>query len=719
MATVSEFVASIRAGFASVGAEVKGRLKNDFSNVTNPATARSAIGLGSVNNTSDDDKPVSRAQASALGVKADRTAANLDPVADALPFAAKLEQYRRPFDKPLMDFVTDINAADWKPYFDAAVDWAAANAPSGVRFTVPRYVRPGGIPLSYIKPILSDGVYFVGKGRTIWTGTFASATDPCDIKLLPSGSNSVFKWGNNSHNPAVPGGFTQRGGGLEGLNIRGWDSTSWVIDTHGVINPQFKSIWMWVPFSGIRIRNGLDPELSDIHIEVYRNTGVLIDGTGEGAGPDPRAGRGDRGVARNVFIVGEGDDDGPISPNPAFAIRGYWHTFDGSDVRVVKGGGKEQSFFIGERRNGDANQRPKFITMNNTQIDYVRKRCVDVDDAEDVWFNGALYLNGSPNEQIRVGANASGVHFARPRGYGSKGRMVTISGKNVNINGGDFRSWDNDGVSTEPCIYFEPTATDVKIIGTTFGDPQLAMDTSAGKRAIYAPPDATGSLSVVGCGFYGLATVPVDRGNTQFNSAGCVDQFGPAKLPVLGFQVFSGVQDTVAGSHAFYGAGDVVVATDAGSLQYNSYYDGSEFRRIAVGTSSYVKNDLDGLNIRVAPTGAAGAIPAYVLSARAKPDGSFFVNSYLGVKHQPLVGSTSHLAVGGDITVGGGAPAVMFNLYFDGSSWRYNGNGPGAVIKAVLDGSTSKLQLLTAPNNTGGTGAAATVTVAGYLTATP
>ena len=78
MATISEFIASIESGFASVGAEVKSRLKNDFSNVTNPATARSAIGLGSVNNTSDADKPVSTAQASALGAKADRNGSNVE-----------------------------------------------------------------------------------------------------------------------------------------------------------------------------------------------------------------------------------------------------------------------------------------------------------------------------------------------------------------------------------------------------------------------------------------------------------------------------------------------------------------------------------------------------------------------------------------------------------------------------------------------------------------
>jgi hypothetical protein len=61
--------------------------------------------------------------------------------------------------------------------------------------------------------------------------------------------------------------------------------------------------------------------------------------------------------------------------------------------------------------------------------------------------------------------------------------------------------------------------------------------------------------------------------------------------------------------------------------------------------------------------------------------------------------------------------ALCFNLHFDSSAWKYLADGPGAAIKVVLDGSTSKLQLLTAPNNTGGAGAAATVSVVGYLTA--
>lgn len=651
----------------------------------------------------------------ATAVKADRDGGNIDPATEALVFNAKLEQHRRPFDKPLMDFVTDVAAADWKPYFDAAVDWAAANAPNGVRFTLPRNVAPGGIPLSYVKPILSDGVYFVGKGRAVWTGTYLAGTDKCDIRLLGSGSNPTFTWGNNAYNAAAPGGFTQRGGGLRGLNIRAWDATSWLAVTKGMVNPQFKDIWCWVPFSGIQIQNGLDPEIERVHIEAYRDAGIEVNGTGVGTGGDPREGRGDRGFARDVLVVGAGDEAGPTGIRPGFAVRGYWHTFDCDAVRIVKGGGP-QAIWVGDRRNTNSNKRPHFITFNNTQIDFVKARALEIDDAVDVWFNGALYLNGSPLEQIKIGANARRISIKNARGFGSKTRMVTVGGKEVSFLGGSFRFWDSDGVSTETCVYIEPTASAVSFESVDFGDADLVPSTHTGKRAVYAPPEATGSLSVVGCGFYDLASNPVEIGGTRFNSAGCVTQFGPAPLPMGASRLFLGTQEFLPGSHAYYGVGDIAIAYDGATVFFNSYYDGSNFRRVAAGAAAYAKNEASGLGLYQGPSGAAGATFAASLVARLNADGTFRVNSRMGVGREPVPGS-SVVATAGDVSIGGAVPTACFNLYYDGSAWRYLGNGPGAAIKVVLDGSASKLQLITAPNNAGGAGAAATVAVAGYLTA--
>ncbi|WP_312599295.1 hypothetical protein [Brevundimonas sp.] len=642
--------------------------------------------------------------------KATRDGDNLTR-ADTAGFNARLEQYRLPFDKPLMDFVTDIDAPDWKPFFDAAVDWAAANAPSGVRFILPRFVVAGGIPLSWVKPILSDNVSFVSKGRAIWTGAYEIATDRCDIRLLPSGSNSVFKWGANAFDPSVPGGFTQRGGGLEGLNIRGWLSTAWVIDCHGVANPQFKSIWLWVPFNAMSIRNGLDPELTDIHVEAYRNTGIVLNGTGEGGGADPRAGRGDRGFAYDVVIVGAGDEAGPTSPNPAFAVRGYWHTFDCTGVRIVKGGGA-QALWVGDRRNGDANQRPHFITFNNTQIDYVRSRSIEIDDADGVWFNGALYLNSSTLEHIKIGANARDVSIEKPRGYASKSRMITVGGVSVRIEGGTCKRWNSDGTSSEPCIYMEPTATDLRIDGVSFGDP-LSVDSSAGKLAVYAPPEAGGALSMVGCSFSKLATLPVAIGGTRFNSAGCVDEFGPAKLPMGAFKLFLGAQDYLSGSHALYAVGDMAMAYAGAAAFFNSYYDGAAFRRASTGAAAYLKNEEAGLAVYQAGTGAAGSAFSANVVARFNIDGSMRVQTRLGVGRDAVAGS-SVMATAGDIAIGGAVPSVCFNLYFD-NGWKYMGNGPGLVIRAVLNGATPRLQLQSAPNNTGGPGAAAAMTVVGHV----
>lgn len=575
--------------------------------------------------TFDGIWPSTTATASAVN-KADKDGANIDPVAEALPFNAKLEEYRRPFDKPLMDFVTDINAADWKPYFDAAVDWAAANAPSGVRFLLPRNVVDGGIPLSYVKPILSDGVYFVGKGRNIWTGSFTANNDTCDIKLLASGGNPVFTWGDNSFeagNPDAPAGFVQKGGGLMNLNIRGWLSDGALAVTKGVVNPKFNDLWVWVLHGGIRIENGYDPEIQRVHLEAYETFGIEVNGTGVGTAPKYSEGRGDRGVFRDILIAGQGDEAGPTSIGPAFAIRGFWHTAMCSNIQVVKGGGAvaEGSVFVGERRNGSAIQRPMFISFIDLQIDFVKSRCLVIDDVEDCWISTQLYLNSSPYDQVYIGPNAKNINIHNIRGYGSESRMVTVAGKDVTFLGGDLRNWNRDPANSEPAVYLAPTCEDVKFIGTTFGDVGLDPgDGSAGHLAVYTPPASTFVLTMIGCSFFGLATTPIDYGNTQFAS-------------------------------------------------------------IAAGADSILRRKL-------------------------------------GVQANTLPGTTS-LALGGDITIGGAAPTLMFNLYYDGASWRYNGNGPGSAIRVVLDGSTPKIQLLTAPNNTGGAGAAATVTVAGYLTATP
>lgn len=456
--------------------------------------------------------------------KADRNAGNLSAI-DVAAFNAKLEATRRPFTKPLMDFVGDFNAADWKPYFDAAVDWAAANAPQGVVFLLPRQTPAGGIPLSFVKPILSDNVVFEGRGRAIWTGNYNPAQDRCDIKLLASGSTPAFTWGSNAYDPLAPGGFTQRGGGLKNLNIRGWDATAAIALTRGVVNPQFKDLWVWVCEGGIRIENGYDPEIERVHIEGYKAFGIDVVGTGH-VGGGAGAGRGDRLVATNITISGEGTESAPTADDPAFAIRGYWHTATVTNLQVVKGGGAERSVWVGDRKETSAEQRPHFITFHNLQIDYVRLRGLDIEDALDVWITGNFYTNGSPNEQLRIGASAENVSIQNPRGYGSNNRMVTIGGKNVNVTGGTFRAWNTGGGTTEPCVYVESTARNVKFSGTTFGD-STAGDTSENRVAIAVQSNTATPLVLMGCTFNRLAynpvVVPV---GLQFTAIGCMTHDG-------------------------------------------------------------------------------------------------------------------------------------------------------------------------------------------------
>lgn len=83
-------------------------------------------------------------------------------------------------------------------------------------------------------------------------------------------------------------------------------------------------------------------------------------------------------------------------------------------------------------------------------------------------------------------------------------------------------------------------------------------------------------------------------------------------------------------------------------------------------------------------------------------------NGAMGVGTSSLIGSTtSPLQITGDLAFIGSNRSILGNLYYS-SGWKYAANGYGWGFRE--DGA-GKLQIASAPNNTSGAGAAATVTL--------
>jgi hypothetical protein len=78
----------------------------------------------------------------------------------------------------------------------------------------------------------------------------------------------------------------------------------------------------------------------------------------------------------------------------------------------------------------------------------------------------------------------------------------------------------------------------------------------------------------------------------------------------------------------------------------------------------------------------------------------------LGVGMAPSLTATSNIWATGDITFNGTNHFIGGNLYYD-SGWKYTANGTGGAV-ALAANSTQSFNVYTAPNNTGGAGAAAT-----------
>ena len=79
----------------------------------------------------------------------------------------------------------------------------------------------------------------------------------------------------------------------------------------------------------------------------------------------------------------------------------------------------------------------------------------------------------------------------------------------------------------------------------------------------------------------------------------------------------------------------------------------------------------------------------------------------VGIGTTPVVSTTSPLQIAGDLAFIGSNRSILGNLYYS-SGWKYAANGYGWGFRE--DGA-GKLQIASAPNNTSGAAAAATVTL--------
>ena len=97
-----------------------------------------------------------------------------------------------------------------------------------------------------------------------------------------------------------------------------------------------------------------------------------------------------------------------------------------------------------------------------------------------------------------------------------------------------------------------------------------------------------------------------------------------------------------------------------------------------------------------------------VSAATITTSGNITSNGAIGVGTSSLIGSTtSPLQITGDLAFIGSNRSILGNLYYS-SGWKYAANGYGWGFRE--DGA-GKLQIASAPNNTSGAGAAATVTL--------
>jgi hypothetical protein len=340
------------------------------------------------------------------GTTIDNVAASGVVPADFAYFAQAID--RANSTVPLMEFVTDPTVADWKPYFDAAVGKVDAVAFEGAIVTLPADIQ---IPLSYVDPIHTHGVVFQGPGRIAWPDAGAH-DNSAGIRCLAS-SNDVFSWGTGVQ-------YDVRGGGLRGVSILAGAKTGGrIVAADVVMGLELEELWIRDPFSGFYILGGIDPLIDNVHIEGFRASGAIFEGT--------LAKRGDRARIENFRLAGVGNESGPTSTGDALSVIGNWHTVDANVVTLVKCGNYgylQKSDLIAQQ----SDARPSFVTIQNLQTDYTRDNSIFCRDGRDFKLSDVYANTSLQGDTMTFGAGMLEVMVSRARVCGAKNRLITVAG---------------------------------------------------------------------------------------------------------------------------------------------------------------------------------------------------------------------------------------------------------------------------------------------------
>lgn len=354
----------------------------------------------------------------------------------------------------LMQWVTDPGAADWRPYFNQCLtDVNAASGGRGGHIILPNR----DIPLSYIDAFTYNGIHLEGAYRAYWEGeaygtriiALANAND-----LITFGSTSTDSESFSVSRVRFDCGLKTGGLVYKATRAR----------IFSVYECSHRDAYSFAEIIG-----GMDIVFEKSHCEAYRHTGLNVKGDTY---------RVDRLRLNDMNISGAGTESVVTNDGPALALSGQVETVDTNVLRIVKA-------FQGVRMFSAGGHAPRFITLQNTQIDYCKNDTMRVEAVHDLKMTD-LYCNTSlDGTAIYFGPDVRAVLLNKGNITGAAHSAIGFAGKCFEINGFGFQDWSRDS-GTHPAIDLVSGFDIANIHDCTFG--KWAENTTsgggAGQRAI-------------------------------------------------------------------------------------------------------------------------------------------------------------------------------------------------------------------------------------------
>lgn len=354
----------------------------------------------------------------------------------------------------LMQWVTDPGAADWRPYFNQCLnDVNTASGGRGGHIILPNR----DIPLSYIDAFTYNGIHLEGAYRAYWEGeaygtriiALANAND-----LITFGSTSTDSESFSVSRVRFDCGLKTGGLVYKATRAR----------IFSVYECSHRDSYSFAEIIG-----GMDIVFEKSHCEAYRHTGLNVKGDTY---------RVDRLRLNDMNISGAGTESVVTNDGPALALSGQVETVDTNVLRIVKA-------FQGVRMFSAGGHAPRFITLQNTQIDYCKNDTMRVEAVHDLKMTD-LYCNTSlDGTAIYFGPDVRAVLLNKGNITGAAHSAIGFAGKCFEIDGFGFQDWRRDG-GTHPAIDLVSGFDIANIHDCTFG--KWAENTTsgggAGQRAI-------------------------------------------------------------------------------------------------------------------------------------------------------------------------------------------------------------------------------------------